>query len=646
MTFRDADPLGVLIIDSGTGRRTVKLGDYLDGEIEEQAASAAHAWIKSLRLLSVEGQPLRRRFQYRGDSLWWFTELYLHKQQVILGLHRTIAALERLVAVERPLEMRPVRFVRLLDAAGAQVAAAHRVRWTGAGRGVPAALRILAIGVRARGLRLAARASRVRRRPGRADAGPGGAAPAVAAFVHTAFWRRGAAGRGAAGSEAADSQAAQGGAARGGAESYIGPVLQALDARAPRRIRYVGVGPAANFRARRWWHGVKGAPLATAVVPIETFAGLGALAPSEALWRERHALLRALTGSAEIRQHAVIRGCDCWTIVREELAGVVLLQWTWSARAMDEAGAALDAIRPRVALTYAEAGGWGRALMVECRRRGIPSAGLQHGFIYRHWLNYRHEADEMLPDPAHPADTGFPRPSLTLLFDDFARQHLVTHGRFPPDALAVTGSPRLDALVDAASRMPAEAIVRARAEAGAAEGQHLILLVTKHREATGVLPALVDAVRAMPEVQLAIKTHPAETSAVYAAAAAGAPNIRVLPAEAPLAPLIRASRAVITVNSTVAVDAAVLGVPALVLGLPNNLSPFVDAGVMMGVPAGGPIETALHHILYNEQFRLQLEADRGRYLAAFGIGSDGRAADRSAEAVLSLARPDGWRRGG
>ena len=85
--------------------------------------------------------------------------------------------------------------------------------------------------------------------------------------------------------------------------------------------------------------------------------------------------------------------------MREQLAGIALLQWPWSARAMDEAGAALDAFGPAVAVTYAEAGGWGRALSLECRRRGIPSAGLQHGFIYRHWLNYLHEPDEMLPDP-------------------------------------------------------------------------------------------------------------------------------------------------------------------------------------------------------------------------------------------------------
>ena len=44
-------------------------------------------------------------------------------------------------------------------------------------------------------------------------------------------------------------------------------------------------------------------------------------------------------------------------------------------------------------------------------------------------------------------------------------------------------------------------------------------------------------------------------------------------------------------NSTVALDAAVLDVPALVIGLPNNLSPFVDAGVMAG--AGGADAAAI-----------------------------------------------------
>ena len=133
----------------------------------------------------------------------------------------------------------------------------------------------------------------------------------------------------------------------------------------------------------------------------------------------------------------------------------------------------------------------------------------------------------------------------------------------------------------------------------------------------------------MPGVQLAIKTHPAETPDAYAAVAAGAPNVSVLPADAPLAPLLAASRAVVTVNSTVALDAAVLGVPALVIGLPNNLSPFVDAGVMAGAADGESPGRRCAGSCMMRDSASSSNATAAAFLARFGIGSDGRAAARS-----------------
>ena len=190
-------------------------------------------------------------------------------------------------------------------------------------------------------------------------------------------------------------------------------------------------------------------------------------------------------------------------------------------------------------------------------------------------------------------------------------------------------------MADARS-LSAEALEGARRTAGAANGQALVVLVTKFREARHVLPWLVNAVAHLPDIHLAIKTHPAETPEVYAPVVGGASNVRVLPASAPLAPLLSAARAVATVNSTVALDAAVLGIPALVIGLPNNLSPFVEAGVMAGADEGN-IAAALNRILYDEGFRQQLEASRSVFLACYGIASDGRAATRSADAIVALA---------
>ncbi len=259
---------------------------------------------------------------------------------------------------------------------------------------------------------------------------------------------------------------------------------------------------------------------------------------------------------------------------------------------------------------------------------------MQHGFIYRHWLNYLHEPDEMTADPEHPVDPGFPHPALTLVFDDYAARHLAERGRFSSDTLTVTGSPRLDALVREAKGLNAADIDRARATAGASS-KTLVLVAAKHREAGRALGPLLDAAAQLPSVHVAIKTHPAETPAVYADLIAGRGNVRVLDASAPLAPLLKASRTVVTVNSTVALDAAVLDVPTLVIGLPNNLSPFVDAGLMAGA-ADEELALTLERILYDEEFRHQLGRARQAFLSRFGIASDGRAADRAAEAIVRL----------
>jgi surface carbohydrate biosynthesis protein (TIGR04326 family) len=325
-------------------------------------------------------------------------------------------------------------------------------------------------------------------------------------------------------------------------------------------------------------------------------------------------------------------------VIREELAGIALLQWPWSARAMDEAAAVLDARHPRAVVTYAEAGGWGRAIVLESRRRGIASVGLQHGFIYRHWLNYLHEPDEMLADPANPSDRGFPHPTRTLLFDDYAASHLRDAGRFPAESLAVTGSPRLDSIAATAQTLSVEAVENAKKKAGAA-GKTLVLVTTKHREAHEVLRVFLDAAASVRGVHVAIKTHPAETPDVYADLATARANITVVPASEPLGPLLQASRVVVTVNSTVAIDAAVLGIPALVIGLPNNLSPFVEAGIMSGAGSRDPdeIARALEQILYDEEFRRGLKSTQQSFLGRFHMQADGRAADRAADAIVALA---------
>lgn len=584
----------------------------LDPDAADRADADANRWIKALRHVSIDGRPWRDRFTYRGDSLWWFAEIYLHKQQVVTRIFRALAALERLA------EREPGRHWTLsgADPVLAHVARAFASRLAidiegPADRGRPA--RSMQLRTKALFHTVSALADRLRpirlRRHG---------SPDVAAFVHSAFLRG------------------------TGEEAYTGPVLSELRRELPPGgLQLVGLGPRTNFRVRRWRDRLRefADPAARnlPVTPIEVLAGWRDLAPSRTVWRDRHAVFDALRRSAALREAAVIRGCDVWPLVEEQLRGIADLQFPWSARAMDEAAAALDRLRPDVVLTYAEAGGYGRALVLEARRRGIPCVALQHGFIYRHWLNYLHEPDEMQPSPGNPHDRGFPLPDCTLVFDDFTREHLETQGRFPPGALRVTGSPRLDALAASAARLDETGRLALRASMGIPAGAPVVLVAAKHAQMGGGFAALVAAMREMPDAWLVVKPHPAEGPDPYLADAAGAARVVVAPPGADLGRLTAIASVLVTVNSTAAIEAMALDVPALVLDLPNNLSPFVEAGAMAGA-ARHEIARRLRSLMYDQEARRTLGAARRAFMHRYGIRADGSAAKRAAEAVLSFVR--------
>jgi len=597
-------------VTAGGAETSADLLSHLTPELRDAARTETNRWIKSLRLVPFDGQSMRERFTYRGDSLWWFTELYLQKMRQLDAAVAGVLALEAAVAKHAPSKLR----ITGADDVMAEVAEAFGRRHgvpVEVHRDAPAARRgwpgyLVGLTARLSRMRPARRLS-VRRNP------------LVAAFVHTAFW-----------SVTGDVEDPQ-------QERYIGPVLDAVAKRISREdLSFVGVGPRRNFRARRWWDPVTPSSGARPpIVPIERFAPRQSLDGSLDIWRRRRALARDLTTGEGIHAAAVFHGCDLWPVLRRELEGVAQVQWPWSARAMDEAGAALDELHPKVVLTYAEAGGWGRSLVLEARRRDIPSVGLQHGFIYRHWLNYLHEPDEFV---AAGADRGCPIPTRTLVYDRYAEEHLTAAGHYPAGSLAVTGNARLDDLASGVAAVDADARRNIRTRLGVEPEQTLAVLAAKFTEIRDHLPGLVAAVEGLPRVHLAIKPHPAETPGVYAALSAGRRNVSIAPPDLDLAQLVAAADGLVTMNSTVAIDGLALGVPALVIGLPNNLSPFVTAGVMLGAGDAARIPEGLEALLYDSEVRQGLARAAAGFLDRYDMRPKGDSAARASEAILALAR--------
>ena len=173
---------------------------------------------------------------------------------------------------------------------------------------------------------------------------------------------------------------------------------------------------------------------------------------------------------------------------------------------------------------------------------------------------------------------------MTLLFDAYAARHLSSRGALSRPTRCASPAARGSTTWCArrARLSPDDIGARARRRRAPAARDALVLVTTKWKEAQRrAAGAPAGGRRAARRARRHQDAPGRNAGRVRAAAARAAARPRAA-GGAPLAPLLAASRAVVTVNSTVALDAAVLGVPALVVGLPNNLSPFVEAGVMAG----------------------------------------------------------------
>ena len=579
---------------------------------------AAMAWTKAFgRTPLLDGKTFRELFAWKGVSLWWFAELYLHHSTASPRHVRAIEMLHRILEAESPDEVETIGLSAEDTLLAERVCVARGVLFQGPRRitPYPGARRAAAVMRRARWNSVKAMATAAKARLAGPPAAPAASAATRVLFLsHAAFWR--------AGAEGADPETAR--------EHYFDHLIPAAE-NAGLEPFVVAVGPRAAFRRRgrldllRDWMrvGDGGEPY----VHVNRYSDARVHAEvrrAEAGIRDGYARLRRSPALGEAFAH---RGISFADLAAEDLAGPMLLQLPWAVRCYEEMTAALRAARPSVVCLYAESSGWGRAAVAACRAAGVPTVAIQHGIVYPKYYSYRHGPDE--------ADV--PVPDATALFGASAKRLLVRLGHPRPDSLVLTGSPRFDELVERARAADRGAL---RAALGAGDAPLLAVasrfraIRDTHNAIGGVFPALVAAIRALG-VRCAVKPHPAESGGEYLAATGLAdPAIRVLAPQSDLLDVLIAADALATVESLSAVEALVIGRPVVILDMPTHLSALVDAGVALGVESGADPTETLRRVLFDAETRNALQHARALYLDELALGVDGRATER----IVALLR--------
>ncbi len=582
---------------------------------------AAEAWTKDFgRRAQVDGAPLKGLLRVKGVPLWYFAELYLHHSTDATRHVRVLELFARTLERERPDEVRAAGLAgdealllqRLCEAQriafkGAlpprvprPAKAARASRWNNAKTTLSAWKHAAAGGIPARSAA-----------PGRRP---------VLFLSHAAFWQ-------------SDDPANPGTAS----EHYFGPLIPALRADPQLECVVVAVGPQEAHRKRGLRHRlgdwIRPNRARADYVPVNRFTTRRVARATARASREiRHAWrrLRKDPSLHEAFSHREVRFSD---LCAEDLAATMLLQLPWAVRSMEETAEILEWAKPAALVLYAESSGWGRAALAAARAAAVQSVAIQHGILYPHYFSYRHEADE----------AECPIPDVTAVFGEEAKRLLVTMGRYPPERLVVTGSPKFDALLERARRLKATLI---RERFGIDDGDALLTVASRfrpirdtHQALGSAFARLVRAVESMQGVAALVKPHPAEPDEPYETVLKqlGARHVDVVTARENLGELLVASDALVTVESLAAIEALVVRRPVIVLNMPTNLRALVQSGAALGVNAGEDPRPALEKVLFDSDTRAHLDIARRRYLEEVACGVDGKATERLLELIRKTA---------
>lgn len=229
------------------------------------------------------------------------------------------------------------------------------------------------------------------------------------------------------------------------------------------------------------------------------------------------------------------------TLLQERIADALRQAWTITQL--------LERLRPQVVLAGNPYTVEGKIAVLAARDYSVASAAVEHGTIF---------ANDPRWDRS-PLD-------LVCVWGAPSRRALELNG-LAADRIAITGSPRHDAIFLGAAAARAEAHDSATANilvATSGPGDQVGMV-----EHQGFIELLTSAIEQLPSVRWVIKLHPKDRPEYYGGLGAMAPErVRIVRGKpesngADIFEFLKTSRALVTVTSSTALDAMSVGVPVI-----------------------------------------------------------------------------------
>jgi UDP-N-acetylglucosamine 2-epimerase len=289
-----------------------------------------------------------------------------------------------------------------------------------------------------------------------------------------------------------------------------------------------------------------------------------------------------------------------------------------------------ESVRPRAVVVLPDRHGLARATLSLASVYNIPTLTIQSALM----------SDTARYGPMY-ADQ-------VAAIDHYSRQIYVERGNIDSKRVALTGLPRWDIMSTAMRRTKLkDPSSKVRAELQIDGDKRIVTFAAQNLPLTHTLQMLtpvLSTTAAMPDTVLLIKLHPADKHSVedyYAEVSAmdlGNHNLIVID-DIDTPTLLAASDLLITGFSNVALEAALLDKPVLIVNLTNQPDPlpFVENGIALGAYSEVEVEQKLKTLLTDESTREALRARRAGYFDQNPQLLDGRATERVVALLKEMA---------
>ncbi|MBN2187357.1 MAG: CDP-glycerol glycerophosphotransferase family protein [Dehalococcoidia bacterium] len=318
-----------------------------------------------------------------------------------------------------------------------------------------------------------------------------------------------------------------------------------------------------------------------------------------------------LEDNAEFQKLFTYKDINFWSAARNDIGPLLHRKFLHTIFLnLDYFHKVLDTIKPDAVLLGCQERAnvlAGRASLAKIL--GIPVLELQHGVF--------------------PLGTSAPQSDRIAIGGDYWKESYIKSGA-RDEQLVVTGWPKYD-------------IHKSLKEESSREKRNTanILFATQPidvRLNLDIIESIGTFIENHSELRLAVKPHPAERARTYYQTANKYKHVILHDSREDTARLIARSDALITVSSTVGIEAALQDKPIICINIANEeaKSVYVSSGVAIEVKHLDELVPAIKDALYDEEVRARLAEARKKFVYQHTYLQDGQASKRVADLIIQM----------